>query len=177
MGADKFHIDPTRSVRHRNDQPVVVPSDIENDSSVSDEIGAPVPGVSERDDQFPLRRVLRCRSDRVTRGLSAGKIFACLATLEQEVKQAFEISFSRRRQLGDKAYRPSFLRVSQVFNGRLHNRARQTSLRRRRHHEGVQDLRTGAYEVGRIARHDGQIVKKRGGRNLLVQGVLGVRDS
>ena len=116
MGTDKSHIDPTRSVRHRHDQPVVVPSDIENDSSVSDEIGAPVPGVSERDDQFPLRRVLRCRSDRVTRGLSAGKIFACLATLEQEVKQAFEISFSRRRQLGDKAYRPSFLRLASSLN-------------------------------------------------------------
>ena len=74
-------------------------------------------------------------------------------------------------------HRASVLRLSQVFNGRLRNRARQTSLRRRRHHEGVQDLRTGAREVGRIARHDGQIVKKRGGRNLLVQGVLGVRDS
>ena len=67
---------PNRSVSHSHDQPVVVPSDIENDSSVSNEIGAPVPGVSERDDQFPLRRVLRCRSDRVNRGLSAVKIFA-----------------------------------------------------------------------------------------------------
>lgn len=59
-----------------NDQPVVVPSDIEHDSSVSNEIGAPVPGVSEQVDQFPLCRVLRCRSDRINRGLSAVKIFA-----------------------------------------------------------------------------------------------------
>lgn len=86
-----------------------------------------IPGVSERGDQFPLSRVLRCfakaeggdgkpglrcRSDRVNRGLSAVMIFACLATLEQEVKQAFEIGFGRRRQLGDNAYRASFLRLA-----------------------------------------------------------------
>jgi len=71
--------------------PAVVCPDIENDSPGSDEIGAQVPGVSEQDDQFPLCRVLRCftkaegsdgkpvlrcRSDRVNRGLSAVKIFA-----------------------------------------------------------------------------------------------------
>jgi uncharacterized lipoprotein YbaY len=59
----------------------------------------------------------------------------------------------------------------------LRDRPPRTLLRGRWHHEGVHDLHAGAREVRRIARDDRQIVEQRGGRNLLVQGVLGVRNS
>ena len=86
-----------------------------------------ISGASERDDQFPLGRVLgrfaeaegrdrqsvpRCRPDRVDRGLGAIEVLGCLGSIEQELEEALQVSFGCRRELNDKGHRPSRLRLA-----------------------------------------------------------------
>ena len=52
------------------------------------------------------------RPDGVDRSLGAIKVFGCVGLVEQEVKEASQVNFGRRRQLNDKAHRPSFLRLA-----------------------------------------------------------------
>ncbi len=81
----------------------------------------------ERDDQFPLgwvlgrfaeaegrdrQPVLNRRPDGIDRSLSAIEVFAGIGSVEQEVKEALQVNFSRRSQLHDKNHRPSFLRLA-----------------------------------------------------------------
>jgi len=86
-----------------------------------------ISGAPERDDQFPLGRVLgrfaeaegrdrqpvlRCRPDRVDRGLGAIEVLGCLGSIKQELEEALQVSFGCRRELNDKAHRLSRLRLA-----------------------------------------------------------------
>ena len=74
-------------------------------SRADDLIQRHVSGASERDDQFPLGRVLgrfaeaegrdrqpvlRCRPDRVDRGLGAIEVLGCLGSIEQELEKTLQ---------------------------------------------------------------------------------------
>ena len=85
-----------------------------------------LPSGAERNDSFALTWVVPGRfvkvegrdrqpephhhPDSADRSLGAFKVFGCFGVIEQEVKEAFQVSSGCNRQLNDKINRPSFSR-------------------------------------------------------------------